>query len=187
MLKINFNPFPDLSTDRLILKQTTEPDFEDFFKLRSNKNIMNYIARPLAKNMDDVKLLIEKADEGLKKNERINWGIYLKANGKLIGTIGYVNVYPENHRAEIGYLLDTTHHLKGIMHEAMQPVLDYGFKNLKLHSIEAVVNARNFSSSKLLEKNKFVKEAYFKDYFFHEEKFFDVSIYSLITPEAGKR
>lgn len=182
MLKINFNPFPNLSTDRLILKQITEQDFEDFFKLRSNAHVMKYIARPLAKNMDDVQVLVQKMDEGIQNNKLINWGIYLKTTGKLIGTIGYVNIYPDNHRAEIGYLLDTAFHLKGIMHEAVQVVVDFGFKNLGLHSIEAVVHARNFASSKLLEKNKFVKEAYFKDYFFHEGKFIDVGVYSLINP-----
>ena len=186
MLEINFNPFPNLTTDRLILKQITIADENDFFRMRSDKQIMKYISRPLAKDVKDVRVLIEIFDDGIKKNERINWGIYLKTDNRLIGSIGYVHIYPENHRAEIGYLLDIPFHGKGIMKEAIEKVIDFGFTELKLHTIEALVQHMNIASSKLLQKNKFVKEAHFKDYLYYEGKYIDAVVYSLINPLEEK-
>ncbi len=186
MLEINFNPFPNLSTDRLILKQIKQEDEIDFLKLRSDKQVMKYIPRPLAKDVNDIRVLIEKMDSGAKNNMLINWGIYLKLTGKLIGSIGYVHVYSDNRRAEIGYLLDTAFHGKGLMQEAIATVIDFGFNTLKLHSIEAIVQHMNIASAKLLEKNKFVKEAHFTDYVFHNGKYIDAVVYSLINPLEQK-
>ena len=186
MLEINFNPFPNLSTDRLILKQIKQEDEIDFLKLRSDKQVMKYIPRPLAKDVNDIRVLIEKMDSGAKNNTLINWGIYLKLTGKLIGSIGFVHIYSDNRRAEIGYLLDTDFHGKGLMQEAIATVIDFGFRVLKLHSIEAIVQHMNIASAKLLEKNKFVKEAHFADYVFHNGKYIDAVVYSLINPLEQK-
>ena len=187
MLNLDFHPFPEISTEKLFLKQIKAVDFNDFFRLRSDKNIMKYIPRPLAKDISDVEILVEKIDAGIKNNERINWGIYLNTTGKLIGSIGYVNIYPDNLRAEIGYLLDTAFHGKGLMKEAIVAVINFGFDTMKLHSIEAVVQHMNIASAKLLEKNNFVKEAHFKEYVYHNGKYSDAVVYSLINPREEKK
>jgi ribosomal-protein-alanine N-acetyltransferase len=71
---------------------------------------------------------------------------------------------------------------KGIMQEALSAVLNYGFELLKLHSVEANVNPNNVSSIKLLERNGFVREAYFKENYYYNNQFLDTAIYSLLTP-----
>ncbi len=47
MLTVNFNPFPVLETQRLRLRQITEDDKNEIFALRSDKDIMQYVPRPL--------------------------------------------------------------------------------------------------------------------------------------------
>ena len=89
----------------------------------------------------------------------------------------------EHYRAEIGYVLHPAQQGKGIMDEAIKAVLQYGFETMKLHSVEANVNPANTNSMKLLEKNGFVKEAYFKENYYYNGKFIDSVIYSLITPK----
>jgi ribosomal-protein-alanine N-acetyltransferase len=71
---------------------------------------------------------------------------------------------------------------KGIMLEAMVAALDYGFSLMRLHSVVANVNPANEASKKLLEKNNFVKEAYFKEDYFFDGRFLDSAVYSLLTP-----
>jgi ribosomal-protein-alanine N-acetyltransferase len=72
------------------------------------------------------------------------------------------------------------------MQEALLKVINYGFKVINLHSIEANVNPGNAASIKLLEKNKFVREAYFKENYFYNGKFLDTVIYSLLNAEHEK-
>lgn len=181
MLQLNFTPFPELSTERIILRQITDNDAGEILWLRSDKHIMQYIDRPLAASIEDAMELIQKIHDGIKNNDGITWGITKKGDTKLIGTIGYWRIIQEHYRAEIGYLLATEFHGKGIMQEAISAVIQYGFKNMKLHSIEANVNPGNAASIKLLERNNFVREAYFKENYYYKGKFLDSGIYSLLN------
>ena len=100
--------------------------------------------------------------------------------GQLIGIFGYVRLMPEHFRAEVGYVLHQGHEGKGLATEALQAVLSYGFEQMQLHSIEAVIRAENIRSQKLVEKFGFTRDAYFKDYIYHNNKFWDSVVYSLV-------
>lgn len=181
MLQLNFNPFPELSTERLVLREISPADANEIFQLRSDKNVMQFLDRPLAQSMDDAIALIKKIADGHNENENITWAITLQKLPKLIGTIGFWRIDKENYRAEIGYLLHPGEQGKGLMQEAIAVVLKYGFETMKLHSVEANVNPANNASIKLLEKNNFTKEAHFKENYFYNGRFLDSAIYSLVT------
>jgi len=182
MLQLNFQPFPQIPTDRLLLREISKTDAADLFALRSNKDLMRHIDRPLAQTMQDALNLIEIIITALKNNEGITWGITLKNNPQLIGTIGFWRIIKEHYRAEIGYLLMDSLQRKGIMQEAITVVVNYGFNFMQLHSIEANVNPGNTASIMLLEKNKFIREAYFRENYYYNGKFVDSLVYSLLTP-----
>ena len=184
MLQIDFHTFPELTTSRLQLRQMTSDDAEEFYFLRSNDVVMKYFDIPKLPSVGAALLLIEKITAIIHNNEGISWGISLKDDPKLIGTIIYREIDKDHHRAEVGYSLHPDHWRKGIIQEALTAVLDYGFTVLKFHSIEASVNPENIASIKLLEKNKFVREAYYKENYFFNGKFLDTAVYSLLAPNT---
>jgi ribosomal-protein-alanine N-acetyltransferase len=141
---------------------------------------MRYINTKLHQSTEESAAFIEKLNNVHSKNEGITWGISLKGESKIIGTILIMNIDTTNHRAEVGYLLSPAYWRKGIVNEALRTVLNYGFNTLQLHSIEANVNPENNASIGLLEKNNFIKEAYFKENFFYEGVFLDSAVYSLL-------
>lgn len=182
MLEFNFHPFPVIETERLLLRRVTNDDVSEVFELRSNPETMKYIPRPLVKNNEDALEHIAMIEEKIETNIGINWGISLKDNpNKLLGIIGYYRMQPENYRAEIGYMLSPDFHGKGFIPEAVKRLITYGFEDLKLHSIEAVIDPENFASEKVLQKCGFVKEAHFKESEFYEGKFLDKVVYSLLN------
>jgi len=180
MLSLNFHPFPQLETERLLLRRITNNDVEDMFVLRSNKEAMTYIGRPIPVVMDETARLIQKMEENIDSNTGIVWGITLKEEQRVIGSIGFHRIETENYRAEIGYMLLPEFWNKGIMSEAMKVIIQYGFEKMQLHSIQANINPENANSRKILLKFDFVKEAYFKESFYFDGKFFDSEIYSLL-------
>jgi ribosomal-protein-alanine N-acetyltransferase len=181
MLHLNFTPFPVLETERLILRNLKADDKQELFEIRSNAIAMQYIPRPLAKTVDDATAVINIITDFTSRNERINWAITEKGIDKLIGVIGYVNIKPESFRAEAGYVLHPGYTRKGITYEALQAILNYGFDVMQLHSVEAIIRPENTASIKLIEKAGFMKEAYFKDYVYHNGIFWDELVYSLIN------
>ncbi|MEO4004784.1 GNAT family N-acetyltransferase [Flavobacterium sp. CAU 1735] len=181
MLHLNFSPFPILETDRLRLRQIVETDAEQMFQLRSNPETMQYIPRELPKTIDDAIAHINYMNDLRLNNECVNWGITFKDEDIIVGLIGYFRPKPENHRAEIGYMLSPDYHGKGIMQEALVRAIEYGFNDMKLHSIEAITAPENYASWKLLEKNNFIREGHFKEDTYWNGHYLDSYVYSLIN------
>lgn len=183
MLQVNFDSFPVLNTDRLVLRQIDNGDADELFYLRSDAQIMKYICRPKPKDMEDLLQLILKIRNMIANNEGIGWAMTLKGDNKLIGHISLHVLIKEHYRAEVGYMMHPDHYGKGIMDEALKAVIDYGFNTIGLHSMEANVSPENTASRKLLERNGFKQEAHFKENFYWEGEFLDSIIYSRLKPK----
>ncbi len=185
MLNLDFSPFPILETDRLILQEITDAHAPALFEMRTDPTIMRYIDRPIPTSIEEVKELIQKMATMKSAGEGISWGIFKKDNPSVkIGNIGLYRIIAAHYRAEIGYMLTTNEHQKGIMFEAMQKVIEFGFSQIQLHSMEANINPANLASKKLLEKAGFVREAYFKENYFFNGQFIDSEIYSLLNTKG---
>lgn len=186
MLQLSFRPFPQLTTNRLMLRKIDNTDATELLYLRSSENIMQYIDRPRAKTEEDALSYIDVINNALAANDAITWAITLKSKPDLIGTIGFWRIQKEHYRAEIGYMLKDSFQRQGIMQEAITAALRYGFDVMKLHSIEANVNPGNIASAKLLEKNNFILEAHFKEHFYFNGRFLDSLVYSLLDKNYSK-
>lgn len=186
MLTINFHPFKNLETDRLLLRRLNVNDVNEVLELRGNPETMKFIPRPLAKSKEDALEHIALIEEKIVNNIGINWAITLKDNPKLIGIIGHYKIQPENYRAEIGYMILPEYHGKGIVTEAIKVVVNYGFEDMQLHSIEAIIDPENRASERVLQKSGFVKEAHILENEFYDGKFLDTVIYSLLKRNFKK-
>lgn len=182
MLTINFSPFPNLETERLILRRVLPSDVKEMFELRSNPETMKYIPRPLLTNHEEALAHIQMMEDKIETNEGINWAITLKGDDTMLGVIGHYRIKPEHYRAEVGYMILPEYHGKGITTEAVQCVVDYGFNTMQLHSIEGVIDPENEASERVLQKCGFVKEAHFKENEYFDGKFIDAVVYSKLNP-----
>ncbi|MEW7279884.1 GNAT family N-acetyltransferase [Aquimarina sp. 2201CG1-2-11] len=155
-MKHSFVPFPTLVTQRLQLRETIDEDHKGIFFLRSDVEVNKYIDRPVPKSMKDVEDFVQMINKGTENGENINWTITLKEEPtKMIGSICLWNFSEDGKVAEVGYVLHPTFQNRGIMTEAMQSTIEYGFKNLKLDKIEAYTHRDNESSKYMLLKNGF--------------------------------
>jgi ribosomal-protein-alanine N-acetyltransferase len=183
MLEVNFSPFPEIETERLLLRTIKMSDAPELFRMRSLEQTMQYIGKEKMEIIEEAEALLMKMLDTLQNNEGIQWCITLKEKpDSLIGMIGHWRLIKEHYRAELGYMLHPDFWRKGIMKEAVQAAIDYGFNTMKLHSIEAHINPANTASAAVLEATGFVREAYFKEDFYYKGKFTDTAIYSLLTP-----
>ena len=179
MLVLNFTPFPELKTGRLLLRKLEKTDANEMFFLRSNENVLRYIGREPAKTIAEAEGFISKINKAVDENESILWGIaFLNDPSIIIGTICIWNFKKENYRGEIGFILHPDHWRKGIMKEAINAVVDYGFTVVGLHSIEALLDPENIASSSVLESTGFIKEGHLKESIYYNGNFRDESIYS---------
>ncbi len=183
MLQINFNPFPEIETERLLLRQMKTTDAPEVFVLRSDPAILRYLGKDPMQTMEEAEEFITTRNNEIENNLCIMWVITLKENpSKVIGNISIWNLQPAHYRAELGYVLMPSYWQKGIMKEALKAVLQYGFEVMQLHSLEARLYPGNTASSSLLKSVGFVQEGFFKEDYYYNGEFGDTAVYSLITP-----
>ncbi|MFI5451650.1 GNAT family N-acetyltransferase [Pedobacter sp. UC225_61] len=181
MLQLNFPSFPVLETERLLLREHALTDADTLFALRTNENVMRFIDRERPKTVKDIETFIATFNDGFKQGQHLAWVIALKENPtQMIGSIGYWRANLANYRAEIGYMLHPNYWRKGIISEALNATIAFGFNQMKLHTIQANINPGNDASRQILLKHGFVKEAYFKEDYYFNGKFLDSEIYSLL-------
>lgn len=77
--------------------------------------------------------------------------VTLRPTGEFIGSIGLIFT-PEHHRAELGYWIAVPFWGKGFATEAARALIDYGFRELGLHRVQAHHFARNLASGRVLLK-----------------------------------
>ncbi|MEP7141738.1 MAG: GNAT family N-acetyltransferase [Ferruginibacter sp.] len=142
----------------MALRQLTPTDAPEIFLLRSNGEVNKFIDRPKTATIDEAAQFIRTINDGIIKNESVYWAISLKSEPKLIGTICYWNIDKEKQHAEIGYELHPAFQGKGMMQEAIQEVINFGFVNMHLETITAFSRYDNKNSIKLLKKNNFSRD-----------------------------
>jgi len=152
---MNFKTFPELRTERLILRELVDSDQSAIFSLRSDERVNKYLDRPKPKSIDEAKAFITKIKTGIKNHNNFYWAICMKHNPDLIGTICLWNFSEDNTTAEIGYELNPLFQNLGYMNEAIAFVLKYSFNTIGLKKIEAYTHKDNIKSTQILKKNKF--------------------------------
>lgn len=186
MLNLNFNPFPILESDRLILRKMILTDAPQLFELRTGKETMKFIDKDKIASVQVAQEMIQSMDVQMQNNAAVMWGITLPGSAAIIGTIGFWRIVKDHHRAEIGYMLKPEYWNKGYISEAINAVINYGFQKMKLHTIEANINPHNLASRRVLEKQGFQQEGFYRENYYFNGKYLDTAVFSLLKSNRAK-
>ena len=180
-LKI-FDAFPVLKTNRLDLVEIKQKHLSDLFKLFSNNDVTKYYNIETLTEKKEAQKLIDWFQTRFKEKLGIRWGIALKGESKIIGTIGFNN-FTKGHRANIGFDLQKDHWNKGYMTEVLNIVIDFGFNTLGINRIEGEVMQGNQISEKVLVKQGFKREGVLRQWMLWNGNHYDMTMYSLLKKE----
>ena len=73
MINKNFQPFPELATARLVLRQVRKEDIDQIFEMLSNEEVAKYdYFRPVQSKEEAMKF-IDRWEHELEENEEITW------------------------------------------------------------------------------------------------------------------
>lgn len=176
-----------IETDRLLLQGLSPEDMTGIFENNPKETIMQILGHRSGESYEKER---EKYRKGYATYNR-SFVLFLlkdKANGMIIGRCGLHNWNIDHRRAEIGYHMeDETYKRKGLMGEAVEAVIRYGFKQINLHRIEALVGRENIPSLRILEKNHFVHEGVLREHYLVEGIFEDSILFSLLSGEYSQK
>lgn len=175
--------FPVLKTERLILRKVLLTDAKDIFEYASNPIVSKYLVWQTHKNIEDTKEFICQVIQGYISREPANWGIEFIEENRLIGIISFLN-WDQNHfKAEVGFVLSDKYWRKGIISEALNKVLYFGFTRMFLNRIEARTMVNNIASQKLLEKIGMKFEGVLYEQMYIKDNFENIKLYSILKKD----
>ena len=178
-----FTRFPSLTTDRLLLRQIQPGDTEALFAILSDRQVTEFYGHKPHQSLDDTQELIRQIQARYARREALRWGITLQGEDRLIGSCSLHHFDTGFHRAETGYELNHAFWGKGIMTEAMSAILTYGFAELGLHRVEAIIDIVNERSKDLLLKLGFTYEGNLRQRYSFRDHFEDEHYFGLLKDE----
>ncbi|SDK56070.1 ribosomal-protein-alanine N-acetyltransferase [Pedobacter sp. ok626] len=174
--------FPLLETSRTNLFEIQDSYKNDLFTLFTDPRVTAFFPVITLKEENDILPVIDFFKQNFKKDIAIRWGIKLKENDHLIGTIGYTN-YKSGHRASLVYALKPAYWGKGLMREVITEIIRFGFRELDVTRIDAETLLGNTVSEKILEKSGFKFEGLLREWMQWNGVNHDVNMYSLLKKE----
>ncbi|UFP96222.1 GNAT family N-acetyltransferase [Gloeobacter morelensis] len=181
----DFGPFPALKTERLLLREVVPGDAQAIFALRSDYEVTRYNIGRAYTGLEQARSLIEDIAAGYATGSELRWGITLVGQERVIGMAGFNYWSSRDRRASIGFDLAREFWGKGIMAEALQAILRFGFESMALNRIEADTSAANAASIRLLSRLGFRLEGCQREQYFEAGRFHDLLIFALLCREFG--
>lgn len=180
-----FRAFPNLETECFVLRQLHLSDAESLFAILSDEEVTRFYDDEAFTEVGQAREQIEAWARGFDAQRSIRWGIAQKTDDTIVGTCGYYGFHTWNSRGSIGYELARPYWRQGIMTEALEAIIGFGFREIGLNRIQAVVMPGNVGSDRLLEKLGFRREGLLREYENWGHKgFVDVTMFSLLRCEA---
>ncbi len=149
-----------LAGSGVFLRYPEEADFDEIVALQKScaKRFPGFTNRRFDREMFDA-LLADRNSDALEP-------FYICRNdGVIVGTITLSQIFRKKFQnAYLGYLLGSAFTGNGYMTEAVGIILNFAFRHLKLHRVEANVQPENLRSIAVLKRTGFKKEGYSKKY-----------------------
>lgn len=173
----------EMITDRLLIRKVKISDAEAFHVFKSDVKVTERYGQEPKVSINGIRKWIERNLQDQIEGRSLLWAVVLKEGGGAIGTACLWNFDPDHKCAEIGYEISPSFMRKGLMSEAIQAIISFGFDELRLHRIEAVPLANNRPSRDLLEKLGFAHEGIMRERVHFRGEYLDQVSYGLLAAE----
>jgi len=141
--------FPEIETERLLLRRVGENDSTGIFRCFSDNETMRYMGSPLD-DPDSVSGIVEDYTGGFEEGCSLIWTLQEKSTGLFTGTAGFEQFSFLDLHTEIGFTLLEEFRGSGLMREALDAIMKYGFDIMGLNRIQAKVLPENAPALRLL-------------------------------------
>jgi RimJ/RimL family protein N-acetyltransferase len=151
-------PWEILETDRLIVRETTLEDVDEFYKIYADPEMTMYMEGLFEDPEDEKRYQKDYIDKVYTLMGFGVWTLVRKDDDRIIGRAGY-SVRNGFDEPELGFLVGKEFQRNGYCLEALRAILDYGRDVLQFDKVQALVKAENEVSIHVLERLGFTKDA----------------------------
>lgn len=176
-----------LFTRRLLLRPLARGDLDALFTIFGDPQVMRYWSTPPWADRGAGQGML---DSDLAAGADADWlrlGVVRRDSDELVGTCTLFDHRSSSRRAEIGYALARRAWGQGLMHEALDALLDFGFEHWQLNRVEADIDPRNQASARLLDRLGFRHEGLLRERWIVAGEVSDSALYGLLRRDRRPR
>lgn len=141
-----------LETERLLLREMDDSDFDALKAVISDPETMKYYDKPYDDN--GVRRWIAWCKDSYQRYRFGLYAVILKESGEMIGDCGVsMQIIDDAPHPEIGYYLNKRYHHQGIGKEMTQAMKDYFFTHFDYDDVYSYMDKDNLPSYKVAEAN----------------------------------
>ena len=143
----------DLRTERLLLRNWRDEDFEPFAALNADPEVMRYFPAPLTREESD--RLANRARAAIETHRWGLWAVEVLSDGAFIGFVGLWDRRGSAHvvpAVEVGWRLAREHWGRGYATEAARAAVTYGFGEVGLDEIVSFTSVVNLPSRRVMQR-----------------------------------
>lgn len=176
-----FSHLPTLKTKRLLLRKVKMSDSKDMFEYTQDIEVARHVLWDAHTSIFETRSFIRFLLKQYKNGDPSNYAI--EYNNKVIGTVGFMSLEPENKSAEVGYSMSREFWNKGIMTEALNAIIQFGFEVLRLNRIEAKYEFDNAASGKVMKKCGMHFEGKQREKIYNKGRYADIYQYAILRKD----
>ncbi len=168
-----------IRSKKFILRPVRKGDEDSLIENINDPTVArNTLRIPYPYRMKDARWWIKHNAEINRKKKKtgVNFAIVIK--GKVVGNVGLHKI--EGHKAEIGFWLGKNYRRQGIMSQAVNLVVKYGFEKLGLKRIYGYSFISNKASAAVFKKTGFKYEGKLRKQFKKDNKLIDVFLFAKV-------
>lgn len=135
----------------------------------------------LTRSVHDTKSFIEKCVSQQEQKSGLQFCI--RSRDRIIGMIGFHGFDWPNYATSIGYWLSEHLQGRGIMTRSCHSLINFAFKEIRLHRVEIRCATTNCRSRAIPKKLQFVQEGIIRDGEWLYDKFVDLAVYGMLAKD----
>lgn len=174
--------FPVLTTDRLLLRAILPEDIHQVYRGLSNPEVTKHYAVSYS-SLEATREQMDWYANMIKNDTGRCWAICSADNAVFYGVATLVFWNKEHRKAETGFWIFPEYWGMGIVYEAMQKIVDFGFTEMNLHRIMAESEDDNKRSIAVLKKLGFLYEGTKRECEIKEGRFINLDVYAKLKEE----
>ena len=166
--------FPELKSRRLRLRAVGEQDYDFYFEMLHNEDVLRYTDVPHKPSRKRSEAFVNWMMRLFPRGKGCAWLIETPRAGKPLGAIRINSIHKRTRVGVVGYELHPDAWGKGLMSEALSLIVPPGHADFGIHRMEAWTLPGNPGSDRVLQRNGFVYEGTSRAKIYFNGKFLDV-------------
>lgn len=179
----DFSVFPELTTDRLILRALTHADAEAMRVLFSDPQVLEFLNNEPTDTLEQAIGLIDWLNGQYDRHNGVNWAIRRRADDRFIGQGGCYAWDREDRKVDIGYHVLPEFWGSGYATEATRAILHWCFDALEVHRVQADCTEGNIGSERVMLKCGFRHEGTWRESCWEHGRFVNIKQFGLLRHE----